>query len=419
MRRATEPLFARESLGDYLRGELREAAGVVTARDADWLLERTDDEVVDELMAARAVPHLEIHWEKATTPGIEETTVDVQRDVRYGGAGRGTPVLVPADEVAITVPFTGERDLLFMQPSTFSLAPPHAQVRAHELVFRLTQPKLTLPQVTSAFEGFRAQVDKLTATANADVDAHNSSLEAAFRARVAERRARLLEQRALTASLPFDIRPTGVAPTYPVDIRPKKIHLSRPSPAQPFSPQPALEDAMYEHILETIVAAAHQLERAPDTFLQFGEDDLRNQLLVPLNIAYKGQAGAERFSRAGKTDIHIMDGDKAVFVAECKIWKGQKKVVAAVDQLLSYMVWRDSKAAIVLFIRGGQATDIIAKADAAITGHEQCARRYEPRDPGSRIDYLLRSTADDQRLIHTALLPVVIAGRRPAEAEGA
>jgi hypothetical protein len=62
------------------------------------------------------------------------------------------------------------------------------------------------------------------------------------------------------------------------------------------------------------------------------------------------------------------------------------------------------------FIKTGPATDFIAKADTAVTAYPQCARRVEPVDPSSRIDYLLRSTADDQRLIRPALVPIVIAG---------
>jgi len=192
-------------------------------------------------------------------------------------------------------------------------------------------------------------------------------------------------------------------------VRRAKIHLTQPRPAQPFRPEPALEDAIYEDILGRIAAFGHAVERTPITVGATNEEGLRDHLLLALNSTYEGQAAGEVFTRGGKADIVITSGDRHVFIAECKIWTGAKNFAAAVDQLLRYVVWRDGKAALVLFIKAGQATDVIAKADAAVTAHPQCARRVKPADPSSRIGYLLPSTADDQRLIHTALLPIVIA----------
>jgi hypothetical protein len=37
-------------------------------------------------------------------------------------------------------------------------------------------------------------------------------------------------------------------------------------------------------------------------------------------------------------------------VAECKYWDGAKKHLDTIDQLLSYLTWRDSKTAIVCFV---------------------------------------------------------------------
>jgi hypothetical protein len=410
-------LFAGDSLHDRLQAELAAAIRAVEARGPDWLLERSVDEAAAEALAAYQVPPLEIAWERRWSPGVRETTVDMQHNIMYGGAGQGRPVHVPADQVFVHVPFTGERDLLFCRPSTFSLSSPRAKVTADELILEITQTNLSGEQIAAAFDSFRSQVESSAATANADVAAHNEQLAAVLRGRVETRRRRLLAQRELTASLPFDIRPTGVQPTFAVPAKRKRVHLTQPRPSKPFEPQPELMNATYEDILERIVAAAQQLERAPETFEGMGEEDLRNLLLVSLNMAYEGQAGAELFSRAGKTDIAVTVGDRKVFIAECEVWGGQRKFSAAVDQLLGYLVWRDSKAALVLFIKGGQPTDVISKADAAITAHPQCAQRSSPKEPGRRVDYQLRSTADEQRLIHTALLPVVIVGRRPAKAE--
>jgi hypothetical protein len=411
-------LFSGENLTDRLRSELRQAVGIVEGLDPDALLDPTGDEVVAAVLQRRLVPPLLVLWESASSSAVGETKLDVQHDFRYGGAGRGRPVYANAAEVTVSVPFTGDRTLFEVRPLNLLLADRGVRVGSHdELVIRMAHPEFTAQKIRSKFDGIRAAVERTLTTVNATIDAHNRELEQQLHRLVAARRERLLANRRLTAVLPFDVRPTGVQPTYTVPVRRRRIHLIQPRTATPFQPQPALENATYEDILERIAEAARQLERTPSTVQVLGEEDLRNLLLVSLNMVYEGQAGAEVFSRSGKTDITVTVGDRHLFVAECKIWDGPKKFTDGIDQLLSYLVCRDSKAALILFIRQGQATSIIEKADAAVTAHAQLERRFDPVDPASRIEYLLRSTADDRRRIRTALLPVVIDGPRPAEAE--
>jgi hypothetical protein len=65
-----------------------------------------------------------------------------------------------------------------------------------------------------------------------------------------------------------------------------------------------------------------------------------------LNGVFEGQATGETFNFQGKTDILIRAQGKNIFIAECKFWKGEKVFLETIDQLLSYLSWRDSKAAI-------------------------------------------------------------------------
>jgi hypothetical protein len=62
--------------------------------------------------------------------------------------------------------------------------------------------------------------------------------------------------------------------------------------------------------------------------------------------AFKAQATGETFNFQGKTDILIRVEAKNVYIAECKFWKGEKTLLATLDQLLSYLSWRDTKAAL-------------------------------------------------------------------------
>lgn len=285
-------------------------------------------------------------------------------------------------------------------------------VGAGELRWTLTQPGLTGDQIASGYEAFKRATQQAADYSRADVESHSRSVEELLRQHVKTRRGRLLEQRRLASALPFPIRPAGAAPTVAVPVRRTKVHLTSPRPAAPFQPEPALEGAIFEDVLARIAAWGNAVRRTPASIGALDEEGLRDQLLIALNLAYEGQAAGEVFNRSGKTDITLRQADKNVFIAECKIWRGPAGVTRAVDQLLDYLVWRDSKAALILFIKTGTPGDVIQKADAAIAAHAGCQRRYEPSDASRRVDFLLRSTADPSRSIRTALLPLVIGTTR-------
>ncbi len=70
-----------------------------------------------------------------------------------------------------------------------------------------------------------------------------------------------------------------------------------------------------------------------------------------LNGTYLGGAVGEAFRNNGKTDICIEEKNRAAFVAECKMWTGQKAIADALKQLDSYLTWRDCKTALIYFVR--------------------------------------------------------------------
>jgi len=402
-------LFAEGDLQALLQQEFSKAAAVVDAVSAEVLLDHTDEEVVAELLQAREVLALDIAWERAWSPGPRETKLDVQHDWQYGGAGEGRPILIAADEVTVHVPFTGDPMLLRLRPGSWSIAFPRAEIGAGEIVHRATGSQLSSEQVTASFNSFRTSVTQYVDAINADVGEHNARLDAELRRAVADRRLRLLDQRQLAAGLPFQLRPADTPATYAVPVRRTKLHLSQSRPAAPFRPEAFLEDAIYEDVLARIVAFGNLVERLPRSVGVMDEEGLRDHLLLVLNGNYEGQVAGEVFNREGKTDILLRSGDRNVFIAECKVWNGPAKFGPAVNQLLNYLVWRDGKAALVLFIKTGNPTEVVRKADQVVTDHPQCLRRFDPADATVRIDYLLRSTADPERTVRTALLPVAIA----------
>ena len=134
------------------------------------------------------------------------------------------------------------------------------------------------------------------------------------------------------------------------------------------------------------------------------EEALRQHFLVQLNGQFEGKATGETFNMSGKTDILLREGDRNVFIAECKFWKGPKAFNDAIDQLLSYATWRDGKTAILVFNRGTETSTVLSGIDAVAQEHANFKRVVSwPHESGFR--YVFHSNGDENReLVLTVLV---------------
>jgi hypothetical protein len=167
----------------------------------------------------------------------------------------------------------------------------------------------------------------------------------------------------------------------------------------------ALLDKLWLARLEVL---SNALERTPSMTAHLAEEKIRDLLLVFLDAQFEGAAAGEVFNGAGKTDILIRAGDRNVFIAECKIWKSPKTIRDALTQLLSYLVWRDTKAALLLFIPSGETITIIEKAAAEIRNHPNFKRVAETVVAGERYDFVLHANGDPNQEIVLAFLPFAL-----------
>jgi hypothetical protein len=149
---------------------------------------------------------------------------------------------------------------------------------------------------------------------------------------------------------------------------------------------------------------ARMLERSPHAFKGMNEEHLRDQFLVPLNSHYEGQASGETFNFNGKTDIIIQAEGKAIFIAECKIWRGQKAFSEAIDQLLGYATWRDTKLSLIIFNRNKDLSNVIEKIPETVKVHSNFKRELQYADEtGFRYVFAHRDDAN-RELILTILV---------------
>jgi len=168
--------------------------------------------------------------------------------------------------------------------------------------------------------------------------------------------------------------------TYSVPVARRVPKIEQIKVTGVFKPEPTLAGEDYEEILRIMKSMVQVMELSPHAFSDMGEEDLRWHFLVQLNRAYKGQATGETFNFQGKTDILIRVASKNVFIAECKFWKGEKSLSDTIDQLLSYLSWRDTKTAILVFNRNADFSAVLAKIVEAVPKHPKFKRDLGKQD---------------------------------------
>lgn len=129
----------------------------------------------------------------------------------------------------------------------------------------------------------------------------------------------------------------------------------------------------HEELLDQIFFYGQNLEKFKTLHEKFDEETFRDFFLPHLNLISKNHcATGETFNKIGRTDILIQDlNGQNVFIAECKIWKGEKELLRAVDQLLErYIGWRDEKTALIFFNKqNADFSNVVEKANEAIKKH--------------------------------------------------
>lgn len=335
----------------------------------------------------------------------QDVRVDVRHDPMRWIEDRSRPVMVSGERIEVRIPFEGESDLLFTKANTFSMNPPRAVVEKNEIVLRYETPADQPRDIRSMVDQTLKDIEQHLSWQRPMIDAHNQGLPGAAEQAIRQRRERLLAQSKRAEALGIPIRRRADAPkTYALPtVKRKAVPTLPPATTAQFKPEPALEMELYEHILKVVQDMALVMERSPDAFKSMNEEALRQHFLVQLNGQFEGKATGETFNMAGKTDILLREGDRNVFIAECKFWKGPKAFGEAIDQLLGYTTWRDGKTAILVFNRGTETSTVLAGIDSMAKSHGNFKRAVPwPHESGFR--YVFHANGDKNRELTLTVL---------------
>jgi hypothetical protein len=333
-----------------------------------------------------------------------ETKVDVSGDPRYMGWEEQGPVYREGNENVIAVPFEGDAKFFKIQPNRFTSAPPRAEIGKGELLLRYARMDHDAAAVRRESEQTIKEIKDYLSWLREAVTPFNDQLEELVRSQVKQRKVKLLADANMAEAIGLPMKKReGVPVTYAVPITRSVAKIEEIRVEGAFRPEPVLSDGDYEEILRIMKNMAQVMELSPRAFEDMGEEVLRWHFLVQLNGAYKGQATGETFNFEGKTDILIRSNGKNVFIAECKFWKGEKSFLKTIDQLLKYLSWRDTKAAVVVFNRKAGFSAVLAKIAELTPKHPQFKRDLGKPDE-STFRYVFAPPNDVNREITLTVL---------------
>jgi hypothetical protein len=390
--RQNDLLFYKGDLHQVIELQKRNMTAEIQGIDPDRLLNTPVDDLVSYFADKFRIEVPVLHREQALLDEPRETFMEMN--------DYGRQIRVAATLVALTVPFEGDKDMFFIRPSTFDTAPPRAAVNDSAIVLQLTVRNSEEDQVKNTLNRTIDDIERYLGWQRSTMDGFNTNLAGQAKQAIEARRERLLRDRNLVSGLGFAVKPRAHASvTYAAPQVRRKIEPRLPTaPSTPFKPEPVLEEAHYQHILNVIDNMTVVMERSPTAFAEMGEEDIRQHYLVQLNGHFEGAATGETFNHQGKTDILIRAEGKNIFIAECKFWRGEKQFVETVHQILSYLSWRDTKAAIILFNRNKGFSQVLAKIKEATAAHPH--RKHGPKEESeTRFRYVFGNPSDHSREI--------------------
>jgi hypothetical protein len=396
---------ARKMAAAFVEGQL-------LANDLDTLVDAVVAEKVPKALALDVEQH-SMRSEIVTNPASQ----GLYFDGLYMPSGRR-----PADEaikISLYIPYTGTPQALTFRPSRHPYTnPPAARVIEREIVLSVTaHPDLDGQVIEKQLFKLEQVLAQWIEAINSDIAMLERRLRATVLGILAGRVQVLRQRDKMVSSLTIPVREMEAGRSLDIPVKPTTVMLEEAPGNGPAGERTyRLAAPIYERMIRTITMFGQALERRPASasFLLPDEETTRDWFMFMLSANYEAPNGSELFiggeveNGKGKTDILVRYQNRNAFIGEFKFWHGPAKFKEAIEQLLSYTVWRDTKAAIILLITNKNATAAIDSAAECLASHLACKQTLASADPLQRRDYRFASPVDNRRIISLALLPVVV-----------
>lgn len=397
-------IFGGMALHKYLEQKKTSVFRTIESEKEDYILNVNESDYVKYKAENAKIEPLVIHDDQVYASTSEQMIpADRFPTSFYVRAGK----CYRKDVFKFHVPFTGDATLLKYIPSTWISWTMNVMVRHQEFSFDIINFSDDAQAIAKEKDSNIQHIMQQLGNVSREVESYNSNIEDQIRQVVEARKQRILKKSDVLASLGVPIKKSdNASPTFsiPSPQKRKKAFASRPEVAESgYTPEPCLDKSTYFDILKLIHDVGKEFERLPSLYAGKEEEHLRDHFLMMLEPNFEGSATGETFNKKGKTDILLRHEGSNVFIAECKFWRGQKVFLETISQLLGYLTWRDSKAAVIMFVPNKEFTTVLETAKQVVKEHPNYIEFVNSNDE-TWLNYTFHLDGDRNRQLSIAIM---------------
>ncbi len=401
-RYGTFNIFAEHDFDSYSRGRLEGMKDAIRGEKPEYILNVNEAEYIEHLVSRFSIDPLVLHFDKLEASSREEMIPAEHFPPLfnvYSGKSYPKPV------IKYHLPVTGDLELLNCVPNPRMLRTFSVSLEGGAICFDIADFYGDASRIKQEADSILDTIKEQSGHLAKNVESFNKSLRQEADGLFKARKQELLKRTETLANLGVPIRKaTNVPPTFAVPAIRKQIVAKPESTGTPAkAPDPTIDETIYQEILQTIHETGKVFERLPKTYADKDEEALRDHLILQLEPRFEYSTTGETFNKSGKTDILIRHEKSNIFVAECKFWGGAKKHFETIDQVLSYLTWRDSKTAIVYFMDTQEMAAPLKAIDESTSQHS-CFAKLNGKKLESWFDYTFHLPQDKGIAIRLSIL---------------
>ncbi|MDO6452803.1 hypothetical protein Q4490_04425 [Neptunomonas phycophila] len=397
-------VFGERKLRDFLEASKSNVAHSIESETDDYILNVNEDDYVAHKVSEATVENLEIHVDDIYASSCEQM-IPAEHFPRGFDVYPGKSY--KKDVIKFHVPISGNIHLLRCMPSSRILWTMDIEVNSDEFCFEIINFRNNADEIVLRKDENIRNILQQSENVKVEVERANASLGQHVRNVFSARKQRIQKSSGVLASLGVPIKKSSAASatfSIPAPQKRKKPILNKPRVKDAgFTPEPSLDQATYVYILKLIHDVGKEFERLPSLYVDKEEEHLRDHFLMMLEPNFEGSATGETFNKTGKTDILLRHEGSNVFIGECKFWKGEKSYLATISQLLGYLTWRDSKAAVIIFVPNKDFTNVVETAKEASPKHSNFLKHVDEKDE-TWFNYEFHLDGDRNRVIKLAVM---------------
>lgn len=397
-------VFGERNLRDFLNASISNIISSIESEKEDYILNVNESDYIAHKLSKTIIEPLEIHEDKIYASSSEQM-ISAERfpnafDVRSGKSYK-------KDVVKFHIPISGNIQLLHCVPSSRMMWTMNIEVNRDEFCFEIINFSNDSVAIVRDKDSNIRNIGLQLSNVLNEVEKFNSNIESQIISAFESKKNRIKEKSGVLASLGVPIKKTSTASltfSVPIPQKRKRITLSKPEVNETgYSPEPSLDQSVYTEILQMIHDVGKVFERFPSIYAGKEEEHLRDHFLMMLEPNFDGSATGETFNKTGKTDILLRHENSNVFIGECKFWKGKKSFLATISQLLGYLTWRDSKAAVIMFVPNKDFTNAVDVAKSSVNEHSNFIKFVNEKDE-TWFNYEFHLDGDRNRTVKIAVM---------------